>query len=339
MKKVKIRRITVLLGVVIVFVSLIANVGTGSLSSFGWESIAYICPLGSLEILLASKMMIPRVVITIIVVLILTVLLGRIFCSWICPAPPVKRFLDNLFHRRRGRNKDVVLSDDRKKSTSCEDASPNSDATDSAFGNTVSASQSCSACSASSSTRRFKFDSRYVVLLAALIASLIFGFPVFCLFCPVGLLLGLIVAVWFMLTEATVNFSLLIIPIVVILELTVLRSWCQSFCPLGALFSLFSIPNRFFRPHVNKSICLQENGIPCNRCSNACEENLDPHTSVRMNNCTKCGLCQTVCPMNAISFPVFNKTIAQIDDMNKPNNITDRVSEEELTESVQEDSK
>ena len=43
-----------------------AHVSAGTLSAFGWESISLICPIGALGTMLASKMLVPRAVISIV---------------------------------------------------------------------------------------------------------------------------------------------------------------------------------------------------------------------------------------------------------------------------------
>ena len=51
-----------------------AHVSAGTLSAFGWESISLICPIGALGTMLASKMLVPRAVISIFSLLVDTVL-------------------------------------------------------------------------------------------------------------------------------------------------------------------------------------------------------------------------------------------------------------------------
>ena len=63
-----------------------AHVSAGTLSAFGWESISLICPIGALGTMLASKMLVPRAVISIVLAVAAILLLGRAFCGWLCPA-------------------------------------------------------------------------------------------------------------------------------------------------------------------------------------------------------------------------------------------------------------
>lgn len=350
MKKLIVRRITPLIGIALVIGGLLFHVSTGTLSSFGWEDIAYLCPLGALETLLATKSFIPRVVIAFVVVLVVCFALGRVFCGWVCPVPPIARFFGGRRRRVRreaeereagcahqGSNGSHALGESHEAEApaaldgiaanvaSCAsggsgasggpgadvapaaDAAPCDSAAPAATGGCGEFGAPGASSGAAAKRPRFRPDSRHGVLAAALLSSLVFGFPVFCLVCPVGLTLGLVLALWFLFTAAEVNLSLLVIPVVLVVELVVLRHWCQRLCPLGALMSLLSLPNRSVRPSVDAKKCLRMNGSHCDACVGVCAEGLDPHTSERMNDCTKCAQCQRVCPGGAISFPLLAK--------------------------------
>lgn len=90
------------------------------------------------------------------------------------------------------------------------------------------------------------------VLGGALLSTAVFGFPVFCLICPVGLTFATLIAVWRLFQFNEVALSLLVFPAMLALEVLVLRKWCSRFCPLGALLSLASRLNRTFRPVSNE---------------------------------------------------------------------------------------
>ena len=153
-------------------------------------------------------------------------------------------------------------------------------------------------------------DSRNWVLGATVLTTAAFGFPVFCLICPVGLTVATFVALWRLLQLSEVTLSLVVFPLILVLEVVLLRKWCHRFCPLGALLSLVSRLNRTFRPAVTTSDCLQCSGASCSRCAEVCPEGIDlhhPEASVSMAECTKCGECKTACPVGAISFPFLSK--------------------------------
>jgi ferredoxin-type protein NapH len=159
----------------------------------------------------------------------------------------------------------------------------------------------CSACA----EKRRKLDSRHLVLGGTLLSTVIFGFPVFCIVCPVGLTFASLIALWRLVGFNEPSWALLVFPLFLAFELLVLRKWCLKFCPLGALMSLMSIPNRLLRPEVDTKKCLREQGIDCSVCVSVCEEQLDPHFPGGMHECTKCGLCKERRPAKAITIPVF----------------------------------
>ena len=153
--------------------------------------------------------------------------------------------------------------------------------------------------------------SRNWVLGGAILSTAAFGFPVFCLVCPVGLTFGTLVVVWRVFQFNEVTWSLLVFPAMLVLELAVLRKWCHRFCPLGALLSLVSRGNRTFRPQANVGTCLHAaHGERCHRCADACPEGIDLHdraASAPLNECVKCRECADACPVHAITFPFLSK--------------------------------
>jgi ferredoxin-type protein NapH len=168
----------------------------------------------------------------------------------------------------------------------------------------LQASPSCASTAdgcASCAQKRKKLDSRHVVLGGALLSTAVFGFPVFCLVCPVGLTFATIIAFWRLVGFNEPTLSLLVFPAILIIEVLFLKKWCLRFCPLGAVMSLMSIPNRLFRPKVDLDKCLRTQGIPCTVCVDSCSEELDPHYAQGMHECTKCGECKDNCPAGAIT--------------------------------------
>lgn len=265
-------------------VAFVAMVPLGNISAFGWESISAICPMGALSSLLASKTLVPRVLISLVIALALILLFGRAFCSWICSVP----FVERILGLRDGDCEGGRKAASGKEKDSC--------------------SQGCSGCA---KARGKAVDSRHFVLGGTLLSAAVFGFPVFCLICPIGLTFATIFLV-LRLFGGSVSWALLVVPALLIAELFLARKWCHRICPLGALMSLVSKGNRTFVPTIDKDMCLEETrGAHCGRCHTACPEGIDlrnlAESPVAINECVKCRACVEACPAHAISVPFLPK--------------------------------
>ena len=149
-----------------------------------------------------------------------------------------------------------------------------------------------------------QLDSRHAVLVGTLASAAVFGFPVFCLICPVGLTFATIIGLWNLVQFNEPSWALIIFPIILIAEVTVLRKWCSKICPISALVSLLSNLNVTLRPRVKADVCLRSRGVDCHACVDACPEQLDPHSG-RIPECSKCGKCVEACPAKAISIKLL----------------------------------
>lgn len=272
------RTLSVLVFVAITILGLAYKTGSGTLSTFGYKTISLICPLGYFEAMLASRSLLPRALVSFIIVVVFVVILGRVYCAWICPVPLLRRW--------------IVGSPKTNGNGSAEDVAP-------------------SELHPQTRPSRVVLDSRHAVLGGALLSTAIFGFPVFCLICPIGLTFATLIGLWRLIQFNEPTWTLLIFPAVLVLELVVVRKWCRKICPLGALLSLLSGLNVFVRPKIDESKCLRSaNGANCKLCKNACMEEIDLHhgnESQPLSECTKCRECSDVCPVHAITFPLFKK--------------------------------
>lgn len=283
------------LGVVgLVCLGLAVHAGVGTPSAFGIGDIAALCPLGGLEAMIASKTIVPPMLIGLGVVVVLTLLVGRAFCAWGCPV--------TLMRKVSGRG-----AGESGASPLAAGGGPAGSPAAAAEGEGGPASSPAAAREKGVVPR----PSRFLVLGATLLTTAAFGFPVFCLVCPVGLTFGTLVVVWRLFQFSEVTWSLLVFPAILVLELVVLRKWCHRFCPLGALLSLIARGNRTFRPQANADACLHAaHGERCNRCADVCPEGVNLHdktVSAPMNECVKCRACADACPMHAITFPLLAK--------------------------------
>lgn len=161
------------------------------------------------------------------------------------------------------------------------------------------------------SSQKNDFKISYGILGGALVSSLIFGFPVFCLICPVGLFFGSIFAVVKVFNTHQPGLELLIFPAMFITEIVLFRKNCTRFCPVGALLRLISSFNPgFLRPNLEASDCLQTKGAKCGLCERSCPENIPLTNPSRMElaNCTNCLECKDKCPTNSLTWWKFRKT-------------------------------
>jgi ferredoxin-type protein NapH len=256
--------------------------GLGTLCDLGYGAISAICPLGALETALAGRTFPLRTLISLAAVILIIAALGRFFCAWVCPAPIFRGW---------------ILGN---KKNAGDAVPPPETAGDAAASSEIHPRQG-----------KLSLDSRHFVLGGALLSSAIFGFPVFCLVCPVGLVLATFIGVWRLIQYNEPSWMLLIFPAIFILEIVICSKWCRKICPLGALLSLLSGLNPLFRPRVNRSVCrYASEKTDCSYCKSVCEESIDLHHSEKsrpMAECTKCRDCADVCPNGAISFPLFSK--------------------------------
>jgi ferredoxin-type protein NapH len=228
-------------------------------------SVTFTCPLGFLERSLASRELLRPWLFSVAWVVLSVILLGRVFCAWVCPAVLLRRVW-------RGKGGLKSKREAAPKGVNWASYSP------------------------------------YAVLAGVLVASFLFRFPVFCFFCPIGLFFGALYAVIRLFSPHSLSPELVLFPAMLVLELWVLKSWCRSICPLGALLSIIGSLNRFILPVLRKEKCLTSKGANCGVCERACHEGIDlAHTSPPFfpNSCTKCLECYEKCPAGAVKIAIF----------------------------------
>lgn len=280
---IRIRKAVRFLIVAVLLIALFAGWQTGTLCSVGYDAIAYICPLGALETIFGSWAFVPRALICLAVVVIVALVFGKAFCSWVCPVAP----LSDLLRGRKAREKDE-----------CE-------RTQAAHRVLERWSDTNAAQAEKHKPFRSRVDGRHVVLAGSLASAAVCGFPVFCLVCPIGLTFASAIALYRLIGFNEPAIEVLVFPALLVLELTVFRKWCHRFCPVGALLSLLSRGNRTFKPHVDASMCARHAGSSCAACAQACPEHIDPCADLgdrSLAECTRCGACVNTCPAKALSF-------------------------------------
>ncbi len=298
MKLSNIRTIIASVIFVVLAIGLIAGVGMGTLSGFGWDTISALCPLGAFEIMLANLTFIPRGIISIVVMGVLVLIFGRVFCAYICP-------VDVLTRARNG------LSSAKKRLQRREKRE--AEMTEIANYEISKCTGGCATCSSNCKPQKHhKLDSRHFVLGGALLSSLIFGFPVFCLVCPIGLSFATVLLFWRLFAFGDTTISCILVPVMLIIEVVFLRKWCGRFCPMSALMNLVSRFTKTFRPTIDNEKCLETTtGKACSRCAIVCPSDINlrhpeygEHT---LADCSRCRTCVDNCPTHAITMPIFPK--------------------------------
>ncbi len=278
------RLITATVLILVILAGMVTNFVCGNTCSLDIFGISFTCPLGFLQTTLASRSFVPEAWISVGLVVMITILLGRFFCAWLCPTPLIKAFFAPNSKPNQGTSK--------PKSKNLE-------------GKLSGTGEVVKAVKANSLNQIMESPySSYAVLAGSLASSFFFGFPVFCLICPVGLFFRSLFAIRRLFFSQMVTLELILLPAVLVLEIFVLRKWCTKICPLGALLSIVgSINNRFLRPRVSKETCFQTQGINCQACAKICPEGIDlgrKHAS--LSRCTNCLECWEKCPTKAIKW-------------------------------------
>ena len=305
----RIRAAVMLAVLVVIAVGFFTAFGIGNLCGFGFSDIVLACPLGALLSMIAERTAVPMAVLSVVAALVVCVLLGRVFCSWVCPVH---------FMTHRGNTATRAMCRAGRASATGEvdagevpDSAAPADSAGPAALTALSVPSGCAACShPCGKARGIKLDSRHGILAAAIASTALFGFPVFCIICPVGLTFATVLLVMRLFAFGETTWTIIVFAAIIAAEVFLLPKWCHRFCPLGALLSLFSGANRTLRPRVDAKKCLREAGHACTRCTDVCPEGINLHDiaagATTLNDCSKCRACADVCPQGAIAFPLVS---------------------------------
>ena len=266
------RTLTALAVIVIVFVGFLTNLGIGTISAPGIWDISILCPLGALGTMLASKMMVPRALVSLVIMVVLIVIFARAFCGWICPVPLVQKLRD-LFSKPQAKEAKAEDADGTKAAN----VAPLTDEEKAALATGCEKdAKGLAGCASCAKKRGDAVDARHFVLGGALVSTFIFGFPVFCLVCPIGLTFATILLLVNLFGQGDVTWSLIVVPALLIAEVVLFKKWCHKLCPLSAFMSLIAKLNRTFKPTIDDSKCLETSkGTPCSRCAMVCEADIN----------------------------------------------------------------
>lgn len=330
----RLRTIIPLAVIGVIGVGFATHVGVGTLSAIGWQDISLLCPLGALATMIATKTLLPRAVISVVIALALILLFARAFCGWVCPVPVVSK-IRGIFSKKTS-NTDmtgtgVLPAEDNplvkaakgSKADSVADAADDADTADAAAlaadapaplsADEQAALSGCGHSCSSCAEKRATLDSRHVILGGSLLSAAVFGFPVFCLICPIGLTFATIVLVMRLFAFGDVAWGVILVPALLLAEVVFFRKWCSTFCPISALMSLVGKANRTFVPAIDNAKCRESaQGTSCEVCAAVCPQGINvrhPEAGMSFSECTKCRACVEACPTQAIKMPFLPQKV------------------------------
>ena len=225
------------------------------------------CPFGFIQLWLSASSPAYSLLISSLFFIVISLIFGRVFCSWICPIGLVTEALHylkvRLLRRRRSER-----------------------------GSTSSISSSFPV-----GTRSIDRSVKYIFLASVIVVSVLLRYPVFCLICPLGILSR---NLFFLSSFHFVMPEIIILGVILLFELFLLdRGWCGSLCPLGALYVLLGQPKIVSLRVKWKEICEK-----CKRCWEHCPMGIIPSEQVGIDECSNCGLCEEICA-HEVALPRF----------------------------------
>lgn len=270
-------------------------------------------PFGGLQTLLSGQvgfsLLIPTISAALIFVF-LTVLMGNVFCSWVCPIGTIidsfdkgiEKFVPSIEAKRSKRSqqrRERKREEHRKHVV-------------------------CPLCP----LRKVNGALAKGIVVSSLVGSAVFRFPVFCAVCPIGITTR---GLFHFKSIMTITgkwmvwwLELLFVPVAAtLLSLREKRYWCKRLCPVGAVLGIVGSLNPFIKPKVKDEKCVMK-GCPedcrdshdlclfCRqmdayKCEKVCPVDIDLTEHGSLAKCTKCLECYIVCPYDAITLNSFGK--------------------------------
>jgi polyferredoxin len=203
--------------------------------------------------------------------IILTMVVGRFFCSWVCPFGSLHHFVGFWGNRKKSAAQKIRLNKYRK-------------------------------------AQYIKYFILILFLVMAAFPPIAAGLQTG-LLDPIPLITRSFNLVLLPIVDRSINvvsvssrfyvgawLIFVIFLTAVLLNLVIPRFYCRFICPLGALFGII---NRFaiWRIGKNKSEC-----INCKLCEKSCEGGCEPAGNIRISECVLCFNCLDDCKENIISY-------------------------------------
>jgi len=255
-----------------VWFCIVATVGEKLWQLRGWPVnwFLQLDPLAAIGTILTTHTLY-RPLLWALVTIILTIIFGRFFCSWVCPFGSLHHFVGFLANRKKTAAQKIQLNKYRKAQ-----------------------------CIKYLILIFLLFMAAFPSIGVTLQTGLLDPIPLITR--SFNLVLLAIADRPANLVSATARFYegawliLTIFSTAVLLNLTIPRFYCRFICPLGALFGIIS---RFaiWRIGKNQSEC-----IDCKLCDRSCEGGCQPSGNIRISECLLCFNCRRDCKDEIISY-------------------------------------
>ncbi len=346
MKAITARRITqIFFFVLFLWLCLVTRLGENWWQLRGWPVnwLIWLDPLVGLATLMTTGVLYAGLIWG-VVTIILTLLLGRFFCGWVCPFGALHQFVGWLFHRKIKTAKKIEINQYQNSqaikylilalllSASAGELvnrliSLPSDTPLVFAGAFLSVVVAGVALAKTHLFSRLKSAAVVVMLtLAWAVFSHVFGET---RFFAVSIQTGLLDPIPLFIR----SFNLVILPLIdgdpfafasghsfypgsflmaliffisVFLNVMIPRFYCRVVCPLGALLGIISV-NALFRMGKNESTC-----INCRQCETHCEGACSPTNKIRTNECVLCLNCLDTCKHGVMDYGVRVSTAGEI---------------------------
>ena len=246
---------------------LLVVVLVGGVCSLSLPVIDILCPAGLAQTIASSGSILFATLSSALILLLLALIGGRIFCGWLCHFGFVLDLVDKAIGLAK-----KPWARQRLAANLPPDMRP----------------------LAFLANRNSKFG----VLAGAVAASSVTGNQAFCTVCPIG-----VVCRSYGLDSALGGAELAVIPLVAALDACSKRSWCRYFCPVGAFFALAARFSPIFI-EIGAERCKK---FSCKRCAEICPMGVIDGNDlqngqkplVSRSECILCMRCVDVCPHKA----------------------------------------
>lgn len=229
-----------------------------------------VCPVGFMEVSLASHSIPWQLVPGFLLVVGLVWLLGRAYCAWVCPASFVGAKLCEVA--------EFVLPD--KLILAVRNSWQRLG--DRIFG-----------------TFHMGRKDAWAIIIGLGLGITLSGFPAFSIVCPIGVISRNVIQ---LVTHQECRMDLVLLALPLIFGLLFRHGW-KCVCPVGTIRGLFAATSRTVIVMVKQDDC-----VNCGYCATQCSSGLSPQTDqVDASMCAKCLKCIEACPKDALAIVPLKK--------------------------------